>query len=61
VLKTPLRALETSPPRVHAQDIAARAIEPGDDDNFVAGLDVLETLKHLWLDDEPGLGAPSSA
>jgi hypothetical protein len=41
---------------VHAQDIATSAIEPSDDDDFVAGLDISETLKHLWLKNQADLG-----
>src|SRR5262245_15952963 len=43
------------PARVYAQDVAAGAIEPGDDDERVAGPDAPESLEHLRLEDEPGL------
>src|SRR5262245_23853233 len=44
------------PARVHAQDIAPSAIEPGDDDDLIAGPDTPESLDHLRLEHEPGLG-----
>src|SRR5687768_3011079 len=42
------------PPRVHAQDVATRAIEPGEDDDLIAGADAPETLEYLRLEDQPG-------
>lgn len=44
------------PPWVHAQNVATRAIEPGDDDNFIAAPEAPETFKHLRVEDQPGLG-----
>jgi hypothetical protein len=44
------------PSWVHAQNVATRAIEPGDDDNFIAGPEAPETFKHLRVEDQPGLG-----
>ena len=44
------------PSRVHAQNVATSAIEPSDDDDLIAGPDAPQTLKHLRLEDQPGLG-----
>ena len=44
------------PSWVHGQNVATRAIEPGDDDNLIAGPEVPETFKYLRLEDQPGLG-----
>ena len=41
---------------VHAQNVAARAIEPRNDDNLIAGLEAPETFKHLRFENQPGLG-----
>jgi hypothetical protein len=41
---------------VHAQDVATSAIQPGDDDGFIALADALEALEHLRLEHQPSLG-----
>jgi hypothetical protein len=41
---------------VHAEDIAAGTIEPGQKDGLIAGTEIPETLEHLRLEDEPGFG-----
>ena len=52
-------------PRMHAQNVAARAIEPGDQDDLYAGSKAAETLEHFRLEDQPGrrrafVGLPGS-
>ena len=41
---------------MHAQDIPATAIEPGEQEYLLAGPETPETLDHLGLEDQPGLG-----
>ena len=41
-------------PRMDVQNIAARSMQPGEDDNVVAGPNVPEALNHLRLEDQPG-------
>ena len=43
---------------MHPQDVAARPIEPGDDDDLVPRSDALETLEHRSLEDEPRVRCP---
>ena len=61
MLNTPSFALEMSPRWVYAQDVASRAIEPGDQDQPVANLDVREAFEHRRVEDQPASSAPASA
>jgi hypothetical protein len=36
--------------RMHAQDIAASAIEPRENDDLIPGSDPLQTFEHAWLE-----------
>jgi hypothetical protein len=38
---------------VHAQDVALRAVEPGEDDDLVAVANALEGVQDRRLEDEP--------
>ena len=44
------------PSRVHAQNISTSAIEPSENDDLIAGSEASQSLKHLRVEDEPGLG-----
>ena len=39
-----------------AQDVAASAIEPGEDDDLIPRPNSVEALQHIRLEDQPGLG-----
>jgi hypothetical protein len=43
------------PPRVHAQYVAAGAIESGDDEDLAASADAPQTLEHVLVEYEPRL------
>ena len=44
--------------RVHAQDVATRAVQPGEDDHLGARRDALEAVEHGRLEHQPGVGRP---
>jgi hypothetical protein len=39
--------------RVHAQDVTTSAIEPGDEDDLIAGTQAPQTFEHVRVEDEP--------
>jgi hypothetical protein len=41
---------------VYAQNVATCAIEPGDDNDLIAGLKAPETFEHLRFEHQPGFG-----
>ena len=47
--------------RMNAQDVAARTIQPREDDHSIAGLDLPQPLEHSRLEHQPGLGRALSA
>jgi hypothetical protein len=51
-----LRNSRSVPPRVHAQNVGTGAVKPGEDDDSIARADAPETLKHIRLENQPGLG-----
>jgi hypothetical protein len=40
---------------MYPQDVAARTIEPGEDDDLVACSESVEGVEHRGLEDEPGV------
>lgn len=45
-------------PRMHAQDVAARTVEPGEDDHFVPDVQTLQALEDRRLEREPRVRRP---
>ena len=56
VLKTPCSALDSIPPWVHSQHVATGPIEPGEEQDLLAGLDAVEAFDDSGIEDEPGVG-----
>ena len=41
---------------MYAQNVATCAIEPGDDNDLIAGMKAPETFEHLRFEHQPGFG-----
>ena len=55
VLNTPRRACRRIAPRVHAEDVSTRSIEPGDDDDLITDPNAPQAFEQVLVEDEKRL------